>query len=151
MLLEQNASPTYAFSLVIESLHWDVGHACGLSRTLIKKLRGCNAWENRGADDERIDAEGALAEVLVAMLLDKAPNITIAPLVAHMPDAGGVDITIDGKRLDVKSIGRQSRSSTSTRSSTPRRTPACTSWFSSRAPRWRTSMSSAATPSRLGS
>lgn len=106
MLLQQTSAPTYAFSVAVEAMHWDAAHACGLSRTLIKKLRGRNAWENRGPDDERIDTEGALAEILVAFLVDKTPNTTIAPLVAHKPDSGGVDIVIDGKKLDVKSIGQ---------------------------------------------
>lgn len=105
-VVQQPSTPTYAFSMAIEPLAWEVGHACGLSRTLIKKLRGRKAHEERGTDDERIDTEGALAEVLIAMLLDKAPSVTIAPLVAHKPDTGGVDITVDGKRLDVKSIGQ---------------------------------------------
>jgi hypothetical protein len=96
---------TYAFSLAIEPLAWEAAHAVGLGRTLIKKLRGRQAWEGRGEHDERIDTEGALAEILLSQLLDKA-GATLAPLVAHKPDFLGVDILLAGKRLDVKSIGQ---------------------------------------------
>lgn len=104
-LAEPTAGITYAFSLLVLPQHWDIAHACGLSRTLIKKLRGRKAFEDRGTEDERIDTEGALAEILMAMLLEKA-GAQIAPLVAHKPDSGGVDVVLDGRRLDVKSIGQ---------------------------------------------
>lgn len=99
---------TYAFSVVIDPRMRDSAHACELCRTLIKKLRGRKAFEDRGAEDERIDTEGALAELLMAMLLERA-GVEIAPLVAHKPDSGGVDVMIDGKRLDVKSVGQTKR------------------------------------------
>lgn len=105
LLAEPPSCLAYAFSLAIEPRHWDAAHACSLSRTLIKKIRGRQDFEARGADDERIDTEGAIAEILMALLLEKAGAL-IAPLVAHKPDSGGVDITLDNKRLDVKSIGK---------------------------------------------
>ena len=104
-LLTLPASIQYVGSVALESRLWDAAHACGTSRTLIKKIRGRKDYEARGADDERIDTEGALAEIVMALLLEKA-NADIAPLVAHKPDSGGVDITLDGKKLDVKSIGQ---------------------------------------------
>jgi len=104
-LLSADAQIRYVCSVAVDSRHWDIAHACGLSRTLIKKLRGRQAFEARGADDERIDTEGALAEVLAALLLEKAGAL-IAPLVAHKPDSGGVDITLADIKIDVKSIGQ---------------------------------------------
>jgi len=106
LLLQTTEAPTYAFSIIIGGLAWEAAHACGLSRTLIKKLRGRKEHEGRGDDDERIDTEGALAEILLAHVLDKAPDVSIAPLVGHKPDSGGVDITLQGHRLDVKSVGQ---------------------------------------------
>lgn len=104
-LLALPAAIQYVGSVALEDRLWDAAHACGTSRTLIKKIRGRKDYEARGADDERIDTEGALAEIVMALLLEKA-GAEIAPLVAHKPDSGGVDITLDGKKIDVKSIGQ---------------------------------------------
>lgn len=106
LLLQSAKVPTYAFSVAIDPGHRSAAHACGLARTLIKKVRGRKAHEERGDDDERIDTEGALAEILMALVLEKAPDVQVAPLVAHKPDAGGVDITLAGQKLDVKSVGQ---------------------------------------------
>lgn len=97
------SGPRYAFSVAISPAHWDVAHAVGLSRTLIKKLRGRKAHEDRGAADERIDTEGALGEVLAALLLEKA-GVKCAPLVAHKPDSSGIDLQLEGQALDVKTV-----------------------------------------------
>ena len=106
LLTAEQTGITYAFSVAIDSRHWDAAHACGLSRTLIKKLRGQRAFESRGAtEDERIDTEGALAEILIAMVLEKA-GAKVSPLVAHKPDSGGLDVEIEGKQIDVKSVGQ---------------------------------------------
>lgn len=106
LLTAEQPGITYAFSVAVDSRHWDAAHAVGLSRTLIKKLRGQKAWESRGAaEDERIDTEGSLAEILIAMVLEKA-GAKVSPLVAHKPDSGGLDVEIGGKALDVKSVGQ---------------------------------------------
>jgi hypothetical protein len=95
--------PSYACSVVIEDAHWNAAHAVGLSRTLLKKIRGQEEHERR-EEETRIDTEGALAEILVAFLLEKS-GATIAPLVAYKPDRG-VDIVLADKKLDVKSVGQ---------------------------------------------
>ncbi len=95
----------YICSVVLDDALWAVAHNCGQSRTQIKQYRGRRAYEGRGADDARIDAEGALAELVAGFVLEKA-GATLSPLVAHKPDAGGVDVMLGDKRIDVKSIGQ---------------------------------------------
>lgn len=95
----------YVFSMPVLPAHWEIAHATGLARTLIKKLRGRLEGEDRGDDDERIDTEGCLAELLVSLALERS-GAEIAPLVAHKPDSSGLDVKSGGKRLDVKSISQ---------------------------------------------
>lgn len=95
----------YLCSANITPQMWDAAHAIGLARTLIKKLRGQKAHENRGEDDERIDTEGALAELIAATAVAEKIGATVAPLVAHKP-SGDTDITWRENKLDVKCAGQ---------------------------------------------
>lgn len=104
-ILKPSSEPglRYLYSVSIPGSAWDIAHPCGLARTLIKKTRGRKAYEARGSDDERIDTEGCLGEYLAATLLGRAGAIC-APLVAYKPDSSGVDITLEGHGIDVKSV-----------------------------------------------
>lgn len=95
----------YAFSLPITPELWDAAHMVGQARLHIKKIRGRADHEARGADDERIDTEGALAEILAGFVFDHV-GAEIAPLVAIKPDSEGLDITHGDMSLDAKSVGQ---------------------------------------------
>lgn len=98
--------PTYLTSLHIPPELWEVAHSAGMARMQLKAWRGQAQHENRGADGARIDTEGVLAELLTASLFGPARDfVTVAPLLAFKPEAG-VDLTIYGSRVDVKSIGQ---------------------------------------------
>lgn len=97
----------YAWSVRIDDRDWSIAHAVGQSRTLIALARGqCHPGVRRGADDARVDAEGALAEWAVAKAIGDATELErYSALVAHKAEKD-VDAVAAGKRLDVKSVGQ---------------------------------------------
>jgi hypothetical protein len=99
---------TYQFSLHVTREDHDAAHAVGLARTALAKSRGRNsAAYRRGSDDERIDAEGALAELALFAMLDRS-DARIAPLVDYRP-APTADIEFEGLTFDVKSVSKTRR------------------------------------------
>lgn len=99
----------YIASVAVMATDWNVAHAVGIARTTIAKAANLNSSKHRrGAEtDERIDTEGAIGEWLVAGLLAKA-GADVAALVAFKAPKGEVDLLLDGKRIDVKTIGQTS-------------------------------------------
>lgn len=99
-------APLYVGSLHADNAAWHVANAIGMSRMLLKAMRGQKASENQGKQALQYDAEGALAELLVGLALERAAGVNLAPLVAHKPDSTGLDINLDGVLIDVKSVGQ---------------------------------------------
>lgn len=99
-------APLYVGSIEVDRAAWHVANAIGMSRMLLKAMRGRRASEDQGAKALQYDAEGALAELLVGLALEKAAGVQLAPLVAHKPDSSGLDIDLDGVLIDVKSVGQ---------------------------------------------
>lgn len=98
----------YIASLEIRPDDWDVAHAVGVARTTIAKAGKLNSSKfRRGDQDERIDTEGAMGEWLTAGLLHRA-GADAAALVAFKAPKGEVDLILEGKRVDVKTMGQTS-------------------------------------------
>lgn len=77
----------YLFSVAVTPADWNAAHSVGAARSAIATARGRNSGTYRpGADDERIDTEGALAELAIFGVLDRVADYC-APLVEHKPDA----------------------------------------------------------------
>lgn len=106
--LEINAAAstvTYAFSLRVSPADVSAANAIGQARTALAVARGRNdGTYRRGAQDERIDTDGALAELVLFAILDSSEAVC-APLVAFRPGQGA-DIQLAGLNFDVKSVSR---------------------------------------------
>lgn len=98
----------YVASLNITPEDWHVAHSIGVARTAIALANGLNSSRHRRGkeDDERVDTEGALGEWLVATLLERSgSDLGVAAFVAHKAPKGEVDLVLEGKRIDVKTMG----------------------------------------------
>ena len=96
----------YLFSVAITAEDWNAAHAVGAARTAIAKARGRTSGQyRRGADDERIDTEGALAELASFEVFGRAADYC-APLVEYKPNRQGLDLGVGGEHYDVKSISQ---------------------------------------------
>lgn len=97
----------YIGSVTVTPSDLHVAHAIGLARTEIAKANRLTSSKfRRGAEtDERIDTEGALGEWLTANILERAADLAVAAFVAHKAPKGEVDLVLEGKRIDVKTIG----------------------------------------------
>ncbi|MNU44079.1 hypothetical protein D3C71_328850 [compost metagenome] len=96
---------TYAFSVAVTPDDWAAAHAVGLARTALAKTRGrYSSAYRRGADDERIDTEGAIAEIALYAVLDRSEALT-APLVTYRPEPAA-DLEFEGYSFDVKSVSQ---------------------------------------------
>lgn len=98
-------SITYAFSLHLTPDDWLAATSIGQARTALAVARGRNDGEyRRGAQDARIDTDGALAELALFAILDRSEAIC-APLVSYRPEQGA-DIQHAGLTFDVKSVSQ---------------------------------------------
>lgn len=96
----------YLFSVAITAEDWNAAHAVGAARTAIAKARGrTSGTYRRGADDERIDTEGALGELAMFEVFGRAADYC-APLVEYKPNRQGLDLGVHGEHYDVKSISQ---------------------------------------------
>jgi len=97
----------YIGSVAVTPTDLSVAQAIGRARTEIAKANKLNSSKfRRGAEtDERIDTEGALGEWLTANILERAAGLEVAAFVAHKAPKGEVDLILEGKRIDVKTIG----------------------------------------------
>jgi hypothetical protein len=98
----------YIGSVAVTATDNAVAQAVGAARTAIAKANNLNSTRfRRGKDkDERVDADGALGEWLVANLLEgSGADLAVAAFVAHKAPKGEVDLVLAGKRIDVKTIG----------------------------------------------
>jgi len=99
----------YMTSVEMTPADWHAAHAVGMARTAIALARGrTSSQHRRGADDERIDTEGAMGELLAASLFGPA-GATIAPLVEWRPTADSVDMKVEDAEYDVKSVSMSKR------------------------------------------
>lgn len=100
----ENDDIRYAFSVRVTDDDWTAAAAVGAARNALAKTRGrTSAAYRRGADDERVDMEGALAEIALYAVLDRSEALT-APLVTYRPEPAA-DIEYQGLTFDVKSVG----------------------------------------------
>lgn len=99
----------YLGSVKVVPADWNAAHAVGLARTAIALARSRNSSKHRrGADDERIDTEGAMGELLAASLFGPA-GAKVAPLVEWKPTAGSIDLGLAGSSYDVKAVSQSKR------------------------------------------
>lgn len=99
----------YAFSIAIESADWNAAHATGAARTAIAKARGRSSGiYRRGDADERIDTEGALAELALYSALGPVADYC-APLVEYKPSRTGLDLGLGGEHYDIKSMSQSAK------------------------------------------
>lgn len=97
---------TYCFSIAIDERHWNAAHALGSFRYGLKVILGRKSWEDRGADNLRIDTEGALAEILLGLAFGTNKEVELTALADHRP-VRDVDAKLRGKRVEVKSVGQE--------------------------------------------
>lgn len=108
-MLSNTETIQYLASVEVNAADWHAAHAVGAARTAIALARGRNSSKHRrGADDERIDTEGAMGELLAASVFGPAGAV-VAPLVEWKPTADSVDLGVDENPYDVKAVSQTKR------------------------------------------
>lgn len=97
--------PEHIASVKLTPELWNLANEVGKARNHLALLRRLNSPEyRRGDDDARIDAEGAMGDIVLSALVSPA-NWKLTPLVEFASQPGECDAyALDGTRVDAKTV-----------------------------------------------